>query len=78
MDPIDQLLQEVRQEFATEDQRERAQRLPQAQRFLRDLAPYSDEGYWFEQFARLYPSRLEEALDYLAGLAKTKNHPPKP
>jgi len=67
MDSIDKLLDQVRQEFAAEDHEKEDQRIAQAQRFLRNLTPYSDEGEWFEQFTRHYPNRLAAALDYLAG-----------
>lgn len=39
-----------------------------AQTWLENLDPYSDEGFWFEEFAESYESRLDAAVEYLAVL----------
>ena len=49
-------------------QRQEKQLIAQAQKWLKELQPYSDEGVWFAQFAESYPSRLEAAIDYLKAL----------
>lgn len=36
-----------------------------AQEWLKKLDPYSDEGFWFGQFAEHYASKLEAAIAYL-------------
>lgn len=40
----------------------------QAKVWLEKLDPYSDEGFWFSQFAESYESRLAAAIDYLSAL----------
>lgn len=42
----------------------------QAQQWLENLDPYSDEGMWFNQLAESYASRLEAAITYLGTLEK--------
>jgi predicted ribosome quality control (RQC) complex YloA/Tae2 family protein len=37
----------------------------QAQVWLEQLEPLSQEGLWFEQFAEGYPSKLEAAIAYI-------------
>lgn len=49
-------------------QRQKKLMTAKAQKWLKNLDPYSDEGFWFEQFALSYPSRLEAAIEYLLGL----------
>jgi hypothetical protein len=39
-----------------------------AEAWLKKLDPNSEEGFWFEQFAFSYPSKLEAAIDYLKAL----------
>lgn len=41
---------------------QRAQEIARAEAWLEALDPLSDDGFWFEQFAEGYPSRLEAAL----------------
>jgi hypothetical protein len=41
------------------------QKVRQAQVWLKKLDKNSDEGYWFDQFAFKYSSRIEAAIDYL-------------
>ncbi len=47
-------------------QKKRKYLTQKAQTWLENLDPYSDEGFWFEEFAESYSSRLEAAVDYLA------------
>ena len=49
-------------------QRQRKQLTRQAKEWLKNLDPNSDEGFWFEQFALAYESKLEAAIDYLDAL----------
>lgn len=42
----------------------------QAQKWLANLDPYSDEGMWFNQLADSYESRLDAAITYLGTLDK--------
>jgi hypothetical protein len=47
-------------------QKERRQGLAkQAEKWLKQLDPHSQEGLWFEEFAYKYSSKLEAAIDYL-------------
>lgn len=41
------------------------QKVRQAQVWLKKLDKNSDEGYWFDQFAFRYSSRIDAAIDYL-------------
>lgn len=43
----------------------RAQEIARAQAWLDQLDPLSDDGFWFEQFAESYESRIQAALDFL-------------
>lgn len=54
----------------TEQKKQQQQKLliRQAQKWLENLDPYSDEGLWFEEFSSSYSSRLDAAIDYLAVL----------
>jgi hypothetical protein len=49
-------------------QQQKKQAIAQANQWLNQLEPYSEEGMWFEQFAGSYPSRLDAAIDYLRAL----------
>ncbi len=49
-------------------QQQKKQAIAQAQHWLKQLDPYSDEGLWFDQFAESYSDRLDAALDYLKAL----------
>ncbi|HEY9809262.1 MAG TPA: hypothetical protein V6D13_07965 [Halomicronema sp.] len=40
----------------------------QAEEWLKNLDPLSEEGLWFEEFAYKYPSKLEAAIEYLDAL----------
>ncbi|WP_017303341.1 salt stress protein, Slr1339 family [Spirulina subsalsa] len=42
----------------------------QAEMWLKQLDPHSDEGLWFEEFAYHYPSKLAAAMDYLNALCQ--------
>ncbi len=62
-----QQLEEIRQSELRR-QREKKALTRKAQEWLDNLDPYSDEGFWFEQFCYSYESRLEAAMDYLKAL----------
>ena len=49
-------------------QKKRKYLTQKAQTWLENLDPYSEEGFWFEEFAESYESRLDAAVDYLAVL----------
>lgn len=50
-------------------QEEREQRLrEQAAQFLKGLDPYSNEGMWFTEFARRFPTPLAAAMEYLVAV----------
>lgn len=51
-----------------EKQRQEKLLTRQAETWLKNLDPYSDEGFWFEQFALSYSSKLEAAIEYLKAL----------
>ncbi|MCT7958154.1 salt stress protein, Slr1339 family [Laspinema palackyanum] len=46
-------------------QKQREGLAKRAQEWLKKLDPYSDEGFWFGQFAEHYSSKLEAAIAYL-------------
>lgn len=54
-------------------QRRRKALVKQAEMWLKKLDPYSDEGFWFQQFADSYDSKLEAAIDYLSVLNEKKS-----
>ena len=69
-----QLLEEQQKQKELEEQRIEQERLKakqlqalknQAQEWLNKLDPLSQEGLWFESFAKNYPSKLEAAIEYL-------------
>lgn len=47
----------------------------QAQQWLNNLDPNSDEGFWFEQFAYSYDSKLTAAIEYLQALQAVTQKP---
>lgn len=51
-----------------QQQKKRKYLTRKAQTWLENLDPYSDEGFWFEEFAESYESRLDAAVEYLAVL----------
>jgi uncharacterized FlaG/YvyC family protein len=53
------------------EQRKREALKQQAQEWLNNLKPHSEEGLWFEEFAYSYSSKLEAAMDYLQALRET-------
>jgi hypothetical protein len=83
-DPLEQFKQQYQQQKQTEwqkhqveireteaeRQKKEKQRKQKAQKWLDNLEPYSEEGLWFEDFARSYSSRLEAAIDYLQALGQ--------
>jgi hypothetical protein len=59
---------ELKQEALKQEQirqAKQAQLRGQAGEWLKSLDPLSDEGFWFEQFAEKYPTRLDAAIAYL-------------
>ncbi|MEW5857132.1 MAG: hypothetical protein AB1861_07085 [Cyanobacteriota bacterium] len=62
--------EQLKQEKLRQQQREVFKK--QAQEWLKNLKPLSEEGLWFEEFADAYPSKLEAAIDYLQALQETK------
>ncbi len=68
-----QRLEEARrQEQLAQQRRQELERY--AVEWLKKLDPWSDEGFWFGQFAEKYPDRLEAAIAYLD--AMQQNQPP--
>jgi len=53
-------------------QQRRANLAHQAEAWLKQLKPRSEEGLWFEEFACNYESRLEAAIEYLEALESVK------
>jgi TolA-binding protein len=49
-------------------QQRRAELAQQAEAWLKQLSPRTEEGLWFEEFACSYESRREAAIDYLEAL----------
>ena len=45
----------------------------QATEWLKNLDSLSDEGFWFEQFAEKYPTRLDAAIAYLDAIPSNSN-----
>ncbi|NES85124.1 MAG: hypothetical protein F6K10_28990 [Moorea sp. SIO2B7] len=68
-----QLVREI-QEKEQRKQRRRKALTRQAQDWLKNLDPNSDEGLWFEEFSYSYDSKLEAAIDYLEALRETRFH----
>lgn len=63
--------QEEQLQAKQREQRKREALKQQAQEWLNQLKPHSDEGLWFEEFSYSYPSKLEAAMDYLQALRET-------
>ncbi|MCT7963277.1 hypothetical protein NG791_21620 [Laspinema sp. D1] len=53
-------------------QKQREALAKRAQEWLKKLDPYSDEGFWFGQFAEHYSSKLEAAIAYLEATPSQK------
>ncbi|MFP5271458.1 salt stress protein, Slr1339 family [Coleofasciculus sp.] len=66
-----QQLQEEQIKAKQRQQRKREALKQQAQEWLNNLKPHSEEGLWFEEFSYSYPSKLEAAMDYLQALRET-------
>ncbi len=65
-----------KQEIIHQEQQEqlkRKQLIRQAEKWLANLDPSSDEGMWFNQLAESYPSKLEAAINYLRTLDKSNS-----
>lgn len=62
-----------KQEIIIQEQQKQLQRkelMRQAEKWLLNLDPFSDEGMWFSQLAESYPSKLDAAIHYLSILKK--------
>ena len=59
--------------IVTEQQKQlkHKQLVRQAEKWLANLDPSSDEGMWFYQLAESYPSKLDAAISYLSALDKS-------
>ena len=60
-----------KQEIINQEQQKQLkhkQLIRQAEKWLANLDPSSDEGMWFNQLAESYPSKLEAAISYLQTL----------
>jgi hypothetical protein len=66
-----QQLQQEKQRQLEQEKRRRKALAIQAQEWLKDLNPKSDEGLWFEEFSYAYESKLEAAIDYLQAIKET-------
>jgi hypothetical protein len=53
------------------EQRRKAALQQQAQQWLKNLNPNSEEGRWFEEFSYSYDSKLAAAIDYLEAMRET-------
>jgi hypothetical protein len=63
-----------KQEIIIQEQQKQLQHkqlVQQAEKWLANLDPLSDEGMWFNELAELYSSRLEAAINYLSTLNKS-------
>lgn len=68
----EQLKQEaLRQEHIRKQKQ--AQLTKQALEWLKSLDSLSDEGFWFEQFAEKFPTRLDAAIAYLDAMPSNPN-----
>ncbi|MCW6035111.1 hypothetical protein K4A83_02335 [Spirulina subsalsa FACHB-351] len=65
----EKLLRIEREQAWRRQQQEKALKR-QAEMWLKQLDPDSDEGLWFEEFAYHYPSKLAAAMDYLKALCQ--------
>jgi len=66
--------QKLREEQLQVEQRRKRKRevlAKEANEWLSQLNPSSEEGLWFEEFSYSYPSKLEAAIDYLEALRET-------
>lgn len=64
-------LKRNQQEIVSQEQQKQLQHkklIQQAEKWLANLNPLSEEGMWFNQLAESYPSQLEAAIDYLSTL----------
>lgn len=52
-----------------------AQLKKKASLWLKKLDSYSDEGFWFEQFAEKFPTRLDAAIAYLEAMPSSDSSP---
>ncbi len=86
---IEQLSQYAKEKLAARAERQRQQQARAAleasvNTWLERLDPYSDDGFWFEQFAAGYASRLEAAIAFLypdtvaSSMASAENESKRP
>ena len=69
---------QLKQEALKQEQIKRekqAQLTKQAMEWLKNLDSLSDEGFWFEQFAEKFPTRLDAAIAYLDAVPSNDNSP---
>jgi hypothetical protein len=69
----EQEIKEEQQRAQLRQQRKREALTQQAQEWLKNLNPRSEEGLWFEEFSYSYSSKLEAAIDYLQALRETRS-----
>ena len=68
--------EQLKQEAIEQEQirkQKQARLTKQATEWLKNLDSLSDEGFWFEQFAEKYPTRLEAAIAYLDAIPSNPN-----
>ena len=68
--------EQLKQEAIEQEQirkQKQAKLTKQATEWLKNLDSLSDEGFWFEQFAEKYPTRLEAAIAYLDAILSNSN-----
>ena len=68
----EQLKQEALKQYMIRKQKQ-AQLTKQALEWLKSLDSLSDEGFWFEQFAEKFPTRLDAAIAYLDAMPSNPN-----
>ncbi len=57
------------QQDESNKQRKEKELIAKAEKWLKTLDVNSDEGFWFEQFAYAYPTKMEAAIEYLKALS---------
>lgn len=65
-----------KQEIINQEQQKQLKRkrlTRQAEKWLSNLDPTSEEGIWFNQLAESYPSKLEAAISYLGTLNQSNS-----
>jgi vacuolar-type H+-ATPase subunit I/STV1 len=70
--------EQLKQEALKQEQirkEKQAKLTKQAVEWLKNLDSYSDEGFWFEQFAEKFPTRLDAAIAYLEAMPSSNSSP---